>query len=95
VDYPALIKPNTGDSSIGITAQSVVISPREADQHLTYLHPILPGRPILIQKHLDGSEYSVSVIGNPGQEHTGLPVLEVDFTKLDLSLPPILSYELK
>ena len=95
LDYPALIKPNTGDSSIGITAQSVVHSPREADQYLTYLRKLLPGRPILIQEYLDGPEYSVSVIGNPGHGYTVLPVLEVDFTKLDPSLPPILSYESK
>jgi D-alanine-D-alanine ligase len=48
-----------------------------------------------VQEYLAGAEYSVGLIGNPGVGLVALPVLEVDYSKLDKSLPPILSYESK
>ncbi|MEJ2122236.1 MAG: methyltransferase domain-containing protein [Alphaproteobacteria bacterium] len=92
---PALIKPATGDSSIGITRHAVVHSATEAVDYVNYLRETLPGRPILVQEYLTGAEYSVGLIGNPGVGLMPLPVLEVDYSKLDPSLPPILSYESK
>jgi D-alanine-D-alanine ligase len=93
--FPALIKPNFGDSSIGITAQAVVHTPEEAVTYLGKLRDELPGRPLLIQEYLTGAEYSVGLIGNPGIGFTPLPCLEVDFSRLPASLPPILGYESK
>lgn len=92
---PALIKPATGDSSIGITQHSVVRSPEEAVAYVGYLREILPGRNLLVQEYLTGAEYSVGLIGNPGHGLTALPVLEVDYSGLPKNLPPILSYESK
>lgn len=54
-----------------------------------------PGRPLLIQEFLTGPEYSVGMIGNPGQSYQFLPVLEVDYSGLDAGLPRILGYESK
>jgi len=92
---PALIKPATGDSSIGITRHAVVHSATEAVDYVNHLRETLPGRPILVQEYLTGAEYSVGMIGNPGVGLTALPVLEVDYSRLDPALPPILSYESK
>ncbi len=93
--FPALIKPAQGDSSIGITKNAVVRTPAQAVAYLRHLREILPGRPVLIQEYLEGAEYSVCVVGNPGLGYNILPILEVDFSKLPPDLPPILSYESK
>ena len=93
--FPALIKPNFGDSSIGITSSAVVRTPEEAINYIASLRDLLPGRPLLVQEYLAGTEYSIGVVGNPGFDFHVLPALEVDYTALDPSLPPILGYESK
>lgn len=92
--FPAILKPSCGDSSVGITQNAVVNSATELFNYLNYLKEILPGVPILIQEFLSGAEYSVSLVGNPGNFEV-LPLLEVDYTKLPNNLPKILSYESK
>jgi len=93
--FPALVKPNYGDSSIGITQHAVVRSSEELLSYLEELRRVLPGRSVLIQEFLSGPEYGVAVIGNPGLTYRSLPLLEVDYSGLDSSLPPILGYESK
>ena len=93
--FPALLKPSCGDSSIGITKDAVVNNPQELIQYLNRLKEEFPGRDVLVQEFLTGSEYSVGIIGNPGLSWHVQPVLEVDYTKLDPNLPPILGYESK
>ena len=93
--FPALIKPNFGDSSIGITKEAVVNTWEEASAYLGNLREQLPGCPILIQEFLTGAEYSIGVIGNPGAGLRVLPVLEVDYSRLDQHLPRLLTYESK
>jgi D-alanine-D-alanine ligase len=93
--FPALLKPNFGDSSQGITRDAVVTNERALLDYLEKLRAEFPRRPILVQEYLTGPEYSVSLIGNPDQGLRGLPVLEVDYSRLDPSLPRILGYESK
>ncbi len=93
--FPALIKPCLGDSSIGITKNAVVEDPGQAISYVAELRALLPGRPVLIQEFLSGAEYSVTLIGNPGMDLTALPILEVDYSRLDDGLPRILGYESK
>jgi D-alanine-D-alanine ligase len=93
--FPALIKPNFGDSSIGITKEAVVHTWEEAITRLGRLREQMPGCPILIQEFLTGPEYSIGIIGNPGQGYRVLPPLEVDYSHLDPMLPQLLSYESK
>jgi D-alanine-D-alanine ligase len=92
---PALVKPNFGDASLGITKDAVVQTPEELVTYLSGLREQLPGRPILVQEFLSGAEYSVTVIGNPGPGVRALPVMEVDYSRLDPDLPRILGYESK
>ncbi len=92
---PALVKPNTGDSSIGITQKAVVYSAEELIAYIDEVRETLPGRALLIQEFLSGPEYSVAIVGNPGLSYHVLPVLEVDYSSLPSSLPRILSYESK
>lgn len=93
--FPALVKPNFGDSSIGITSQAVVHSPEQLINYVANLRSELPDVPILLQEYLSGPEYSVGLIGNPGMALEHLPILEVDYSGLPSELPPILGYESK
>jgi D-alanine-D-alanine ligase len=93
--FPALIKPAKGDSSIGITQHAVVRTPEEAIAYLDTLRETVPDRDALIQEYLEGNEYTVGLIGNPGFGLRPLPVLEVDYSRLPAGLPKILSYESK
>jgi D-alanine-D-alanine ligase len=93
--YPALIKPNQADGSVGITKDAVVRSATEAARYIAWLRRELPGRAILVQEYLPGPEYGVGLIGNPGDRVDALPALEVDYTRLPAGLAPILSYESK
>ncbi len=93
--FPALLKPNFGDSSQGITQHAVVHSPEQLISYLRNLQEELPGRPILFQEFLSGKEYSIGIIGNPGLALRFLPALEVDYSGLPAELPPILGYESK
>jgi D-alanine-D-alanine ligase len=93
--FPALLKPNYGDSSLGITKDAVVHSTEQFVAYWEELRAEFPNRPLLVQEFLSGAEYSVGVIGNPGFNLTVLPVLEVDYSALPLNLPKILGYESK
>lgn len=93
--FPAILKPNYGDSSQGITKDAVVKNERALLDYLDRLRAEFPRRPVLVQEYLTGPEYSVSLIGNPDQGLRALSVLEVDFSRLDPALPKILGYESK
>jgi D-alanine-D-alanine ligase len=92
--FPAILKPNFGDSSVGIKKDSVVKNAKELISYLEYLRNIMPKIPILIQEYLEGNEYSVGIIGNNGN-YIILPILEVDYSNLPKDLPQILGYESK
>jgi D-alanine-D-alanine ligase len=93
--FPALLKPNYGDSSVGITKDAVVDNERALLDYLGQLRAQFPRKPVLVQEYLSGAEYSVGLVGNPESGLRALPILEVDFSKLDPELPRILGYESK
>jgi D-alanine-D-alanine ligase len=93
--YPALLKPNAADGSVGITKDAVVHDAAEARAYLAFLDRELPGRDILWQEYLPGPEYGLGLIGNPAGGLTVLPPLEVDFSGLPQGANPILSFESK
>lgn len=93
-EYPALIKPNEGDGSVGITRQALVSNTKEARAYVDFLAALQPGRPILVQEFLPGTEYTVGTIGNGGDLRV-LPPLETDFSQLPPGLPQILCFEAK
>ena len=93
--YPALIKPNRADGSLGITKDAVVRSPEEARAYLDWYIEAVPGRDALFQEYLTGTEYGVGLIGNSDEDLEALPALEVDYSGLPAGLNPILSYESK
>ena len=92
MSYPVFIKPNSADGSVGISAQSLATNEFEAKRYLEQLRNKLGQIPLLMQEYLTGPEYSIALIGNPGQGFTALPLLEVDYSELDPTLPKILDY---
>jgi D-alanine-D-alanine ligase len=97
--YPALLKPNAADGSVGITKDAVVHDEAEARAYLAFLERELPGRDVLWQEYLPGPEYGLGLIGNPDSTPDGgftvFPPLEVDFSGLPPGANPILSFESK
>jgi D-alanine-D-alanine ligase len=93
--YPALIKPNQADGSVGIRQDAVVRSRAEAVAYVAWVRSELPRRALLVQEYLPGPEYGIGLIGNSESKLRALPVLEVDFSRLPAGLNPILSYESK
>jgi D-alanine-D-alanine ligase len=93
--YPALLKPNAADGSVGITKDAVVHDEAEARAYLAFLDRELPDRDILWQEYLPGPEYGLGLVGNPDAGLTVLPPLEVDFSGLPKGANPILSFESK
>ncbi|OJV88302.1 MAG: hypothetical protein BGO43_10465 [Gammaproteobacteria bacterium 39-13] len=91
---PAIIKPNFGDGSYGITQHSVVSTQEEFDNQMNALQIQGFHSSLLIQEFLSGREFSVGIIGNPGSLEV-LPILEIDYSSLPSHLPKLLSYESK
>jgi len=78
-----------------IAKDAVVHTWGEAITCLGRLRGEMPGCPILIQEFLTGAEYSIRIIGNPGQGYRVLPPLGADYSRLDPALPRLLPYESK
>lgn len=93
--FPQLIKPSTGDGSVGITEDAVVGNAEEQSTYLARLRRELPERDVLVQEFLSGTEYGVSLVGNSGIGLRALPPMEVDYSELGEGLPQILSYASK
>lgn len=90
--YPAIIKPNAGCGSLGVTRDCVVHDAAQADAYLRRLAEETEWTQALVQDFLTGPEYTIGLVGNPGQGFTILPPLEIDYSRLDPDLPPILTY---
>jgi D-alanine-D-alanine ligase len=90
--FPALLKPNVGMGSFGVTETSIVYSPEEARAQLERLRPDLAVKEVIAQEFLSGAEYTVGLLGNEEDGFTLLPPLEVDFSELDPALPRLLTY---
>lgn len=93
--FPSLIKPNTADGSVGITADALVRTATEATDYLAWLAERLPGRDVLVQEYLPGTEYGLGLIGNPDDSFRHLPLAELDFSALPEDFAPIQSFESK
>lgn len=96
VSFPAIVKPNFGDGSFGITQKSVVNSIEQLNDAIIELRHIFSfENPILVEEFIAGAELTVGIIGNPPESYTLLPIVEEDFSKLPPELPRICGYEAK
>ena len=90
--FPVLVKPNVSCGSLGITEKSVAHTPEEALDYAAWLARELDVHEVIVQEFLEGTEYTVGVLGNPADDFVVLPPLEIDYGGLGDELPPILTH---
>jgi D-alanine-D-alanine ligase len=96
IEFPVIAKPNYGDSSFGITRESVANTVEELNNAILKIrHNFGYEFPILVEEFLPGKEISVGIIGNPPESYTVLPIVEEDYSQLPAGLPKICGYEAK
>jgi len=94
--FPAIVKPNFGDSSFGITQKSVVYNGEELLSAITEIRNKFGyDKPILIEQFLTGKDLTIGIIGNPSDNYIILPIIEEDYSNLPQELPKICGYEAK
>jgi len=92
----AIVKPNFGDSSFGITQRSVANSVEELVNAISEIREKFGyDKPILVEEFLTGNDLSVGIIGNPPEAYIVLPITEEDYSALPEGLPKICGYEAK
>ena len=94
--FPAIVKPNFGDSSFGITQKSICNSVMELVSAVDDIREKFGyDKPILIEEFLTGKDLSVGIIGNPPESYRVLPIIEEDYSALPPELPRVCGYEAK
>ncbi|MBI3158370.1 MAG: methyltransferase domain-containing protein [Chloroflexi bacterium] len=93
--FPAILKPNQGDNSLGITRDSVVHNPEQLLNAVTRIRQeVGPDTTILAEKFLTGTDLTCGVIGNK-TSFTVLPIGEEDYSAIPEDWPKICGYEAK
>jgi D-alanine-D-alanine ligase len=96
LNFPVIVKPNMGDSSIGITQSSVCNDISSLETAIMNVREKLGyNKPILVEEFLEGKDISVGIIGNPPESYMVLPVIQEDYTALPPELPRVCGYEAK
>lgn len=96
ISFPVIVKPNFGDSSFGITQQSVASSVEELMDAINSIRSRFGYNfPIVVEEFLSGNDISVGILGNPPESYTVLPISEEDYSELPPDLPRICGYEAK
>ena len=94
--YPLILKPSHEGSSIGINWDNVVNDEKAMRRKLGEMLETYR-QPILIEKFIDGREFSVGFVGNylGDEEPTVLPILEIDFSGFPPELGRVLGQKAK
>lgn len=94
--YPLILKPSHEGSSIGINWDNVVYGDDAFREKLREMLRTYR-QPILVERFIDGREFSVGLVGNylGEEEPTVLPVLEVDFSGFPPALGRVLGQKAK
>jgi D-alanine-D-alanine ligase len=94
--FPALVKPNFGDSSFGITQRCVVHNGVDLINAIADIREKFGyDKSILVEQFLPGKDLSLGIIGNPPKNYMVLPISEDDYSALPPDLPKICGYEAK
>ena len=94
--FPAIVKPNFGDSSFGITQKSIANNAEDLVNAITDIREKFGyDKPVLVEEFLTGKDLTVGIIGNPPDSYMVLPIIEEDYSALPPNLPRICGYEAK
>ncbi len=94
--FPVIVKPNFGDSSFGITQESVATSMENFLKVVASVRTRFGyDKPVLVEEFLPGKDLSCGIIGNPPDSFLVLPITEEDYSALPPELPPICGFEAK
>ncbi len=94
--FPAIVKPNFGDSSFGITQRSICVNVEQIVNAVNEIRGKFGyDKPILVEEFLTGKDLSVGIIGNPPDSYRVLPIIEEDYSALPPELPKVCGYEAK
>lgn len=91
--YPLIVKANNQGSSMGIRNNSVVESESGLRERIKENLDKFGGL-VLVEKFLEGREFTVPVLGN-GEELEVLPIVEMSFEGLPAGMNKLNSYEVK
>lgn len=94
IEYPIIVKLGENDGSLGIDKDSVCGDNIKTVAAVKRIRKLYPNKLITIDEFLDGDEFTLAFIGN-GDNVRMLPILKLDFSKLDKNLPKISTYEAK
>jgi D-alanine-D-alanine ligase len=95
-DFPAIVKPDLGDSSFGITARSVAYTAEDLINAIQEVREKFGyEKPLLVEEFLTGKDLSVGIIGTPPSSYAVLPITEEDYSAIPPELPQICGYEAK
>ncbi len=96
LDFPVIVKPNFGDSSVGITADSVCYDIVQLERAISRVRDVVGfDHPVLVEQYLTGKDLSVGIVGNPPDSYSVLPIIEEDYSELPPDLPRVCGYEAK
>jgi len=96
IRFPVIVKPNFGDSSFGITQESVCYDITRLENAINRVRTMTGSdTSILIEEFLPGKDISVGIIGNFPNSCFILPMIEEDYSLLPPTLPKICGYEAK
>jgi D-alanine-D-alanine ligase len=90
--FPAIVKPNNEDASLGIYPQSVVHNQAELQTQVAKVISTY-NQPALVEQYIHGREFNVAVMDL--EQPAALPVSEIDFSTVPEGYPHICSYEAK
>jgi D-alanine-D-alanine ligase len=92
VPFPAIVKPNQEDASLGIYQDSVVYDQASLQERVGKIIGVYK-QPALVEEFIQGREFNVAVLET--DKLKALPVSEIDFSAMPESAPHICSYEAK
>ena len=96
LEFPLIVKPNFGDSSVGITIDSVCYGVNQLEQAIANVRRVAGfDEPVLVEQFLTGKDISVGIIGNPPDNYQVLPIIEEDYSAIPEGMPRICGYEAK
>lgn len=90
--YPLIVKPLLEDASLGIAQSSVVTDDEGLAERIGFIHEKF-SQAAIAEELIDGRELYVGLVGNETVEM--LPVIEMDFGKVDTAERRIATYKAK